>query len=375
MKPVYKILISLGAIIAVSAAGYFIWWLFIDAPTDTGPSPDGSLPSSAGSASTSTSSSGEISDSLFATPRALSDRTIFDYWLVPETGEVYYFTSEGYVYAVKQGPDLEISRQSIVSLNRTEPSPDGRKVLVSFGNPNDPQWAIFDSVDAVWRPLPREIVNAGWGRASNELIASVRNGNEINLSLVDISKTPNSYTVILRSFAVEGVSFFALTEGNIGIAERASSYAGGRVWSLNPTSKTLTLLLAPALGRTVKVDIKENVSYLGSAEGFSFADRSLQNAFPFFLNTLPDKCAAHASTTYCFVPRNLSERVTFPDDYFMHAFYSIDSLYQIAHGDGTITPFILGDVSFDASRVRAQKNTVYFIDRYTSLLYALAVAQ
>lgn len=372
MKPLYKILLVVLAVILLAAGAYFIWWLFLEEPLPEVPGGMSTTPGEEGVAPTSTSTAPRTSASFLA-PRVISDRTIFDYWLVPETGEVYYLTPEGYVYAVKDGPDLEISRQTITALNRAEPSSDGRRLLVSFGNPTAPQWVLFDTADSVWRPFPSQIVNAGWGRSSSELIASVTSGNDVNLSFVDVSKTPPAYSVILRDFQMEGVLFSTLEGGDILVTERASRDFEGRVWRINPGNRTLTLALAGTKGRTVKVVRGENVSYLGSADRFSIADGALQNASPLFFNMLPDKCAAAASTTYCFVPKNLAENTAFPDAYFMRSFYSADSLYSIAHPSGALRALVLGEGTFDASRVRAEKNAVYFLDRYTNKLYELEI--
>jgi hypothetical protein len=371
MKPIYKILIAIGVVLVLGAGIYFIWWLFIDAPTAEVP-PDGVLPPGNGGApvTTTTPSGGEM---LLPISRAISDRIIFDYWLVPETGEVYYLTPEGYIYVAKEGPDLELSHQIITALNHAEPSLDGRRLLVSFGNPSAPQWGIFDTVDSVWRPLPREVTNAGWGRSSSELVASVTSGNDTNLSFVDISKTPPVYTVLARNFLMADVMLGTLEGGDILIVERATARFEGRIWRLNPVTRAFTLALSPTLGRIVKVEKGDNVTYFSDTESFSIADGALQNPFSLFFRTLPDKCAAAASTSYCFIPRNLAANTVFPDDYLMRNFYSIDSLYAIAHPSRAIRALVLGDVSFDASRVRAHEKTVYFIDRYSSLLYKLDI--
>lgn len=370
MKPLFKILIIIGAVVVLGAAAYFIWWLFVD-DVKPGALPD-SVPGGSASVltSTSTNATGEASA---LSPRTISDRAIFDYWTVPETGEIYYLTPEGMVFVVKEGSDLEISRQSMTALNHAEPSFDGRRLLVSFGNPSSPQWAIFDTVDSIWRPLPREITNAGWGRTLSELVVGMTSGSDYNLSFADISKSPFVYTVIVRDFRLADVRFSTLLNGTILIAEHPSSLFDGGVWSLNPTTRALSLVLSPEKGRTVKVEPQENASYLGTTKEFSVANGTFQNTLPLFFLTLPDKCSSAASTTYCFVPKNLTSRITLPDDYYTHAFYSLDALYSINQKDGAIASIPLSDFPVDASRVHADNRTVYFINRYDSLLYKLEI--
>jgi hypothetical protein len=370
MKPFYKILIAFGAVIVIGGGIYLAWWLSVEEPTTGILAPAGGFPAGSGTESSPTSTSSDVNVAL--TPRAISDHKVFDYWLVPETREIYYLTPEGYVYAVKEGPDLEISRQVIAALNSAEPSSDGRRLLAAFGNPAARQWALFDVADSVWRPLPREVINAGWGRTAAELIAMVTSGNDVNLSFVDITKTPPTYTVVIRDFRMEDTVLSALDSGDILIAERATARMNGRVWRLNPTAKTLTLAAVPAPGRSVKIARGENMSYLGSSEDFSLANGTLQNPFPLFFDTLPEKCGAVASTTYCFVPQNLADNVMLPDAYAMRDFYTIDGLFMINHRSLAIAPVPLFEGNYDADEVSVDENAIYFVDRYTKTLFSLA---
>ncbi|MFH0806640.1 MAG: hypothetical protein V1885_02875 [Candidatus Brennerbacteria bacterium] len=374
MKPLYKILTVIGIAIVVGVVIYFLWWLFIAEPPANVPPGNGGAPTST---STETNNSSSLS-----TPTVISDHTAFDYWLVPETGEVYYITPEGYVYAVKDGPDLEISRQAITALNRTEPSADGRRLLVSFGNPSSPQWAIFDTVDSVWRPLAREITNAGWGRNPNELIATVRSGNDANLSFVDISKTPLIYMVVVRDFRMEDVIFVTSKTGDTFILERPSSLFENRVWKLEPSSRALNVLFTPTQDLWIVPASTARDSFLKftSEQGTSLLDSSFGGsvAFPFY--TFPDKCAVNNMKLFCFVPKEGPPEHTdaILNSYLMQKTRSEDVfvLGSIATSTRSIedvsSPWgSVGETTFDASRVRANENAVYFIDRYTDLLYRL----
>lgn len=372
MKPLYRILIATGITAAVLASVYLAWWLFSDEPELQGPAAGGALPGE-GTSTPATPPPTPGDTVTFSEPRVVSDHEVFDYWFVPDAREMYYLTPEGYLYAVKDGPDLEISRQEMPALHRTDASPDGRLLLAAFGNPAAPQWAVFDTVDAVWRPLPREITNAGWTRNRGEIVAFVQNGSDLNLSLVNILKSPPSYTVLLRNLRFEDVTLDTLDGGDIVITERGTAGVEGRVWRVNPATRTIVLALDPAAGRTLKIARGEGVTYLGSTDSFALADAELRNAATLFFDTLPDKCAAAASTTYCFAPKNATAQTVFPDDYFTRAFYSIDSLYRFDHRTGAVAPVFFGEIPIDASRVRVQKGAVYFIDRYTKKLFQLLI--
>lgn len=373
MKPLYKILIALGTLILLGAAGYFIWWLFIAQPMPTETPASDVLPGdvTGNAPSTSTASQG----SAYPVIRSLSDNAVFNYWRVGETGEIYYLTPEGRVYAVKEGPDLEISKQTISALNRVEPSRDGRRLLASFGNPLAPQWGIFDTADSVWRPLPSQITNAGWGRTSSELVATVVSGNDTNLSFVDIAKTPPTYTVLVRDFRIEDAVFSLLNQNELLIVEKPSAEYAGNAWRFNFANRAFTRAFAPAQGLTIAVSPSGAATYLfETIEEFSIGDAAFANRLTGLFTTLPSKCADYASTTYCFVPQNPPSKTVLPDDYFMRKFYSIDSLYRVDLATGAIDLIVLaGEQEYDADSVHATENALYFINRYDNLLYKLEI--
>lgn len=387
MKPLYKILIGITALVVLVAAGYFIWWLFLEEPGGE-TSQGGSLPEGTGGnvpAATSTPRTGENA----RVPLAISDHAAFDYWLVPETGEVFYLTPQGFVYAAKEGPDLEISRQTITALNRAEPSSDGRRLLVSFGNPSARQWAIFDTVDSVWRPLPREVMNAGWGRSPRELVASVVSGSDTNLSFIDISKTPFAYTTLVRNFQMEDVEFSLATAGSILIAERPSSLFPTRTWLFNISDRSLNLIFAPTNGLWITRASPSQETFFkftpdaGTSIVSDLSGRSSEILLPFF--TFPDKCAMTDQAFYCFVPKEMAQRsfLALPDGYFQ-AKLRLEDIF-VTGTVATSTASVIGDVSspwgsagaetYDASHVRTEKNTAYFIDRYTDKLYRFSFGE
>lgn len=384
MRPLYKILIGIAAFVVIIAAGYFIWWLFLEDPGD-GASQGGALPEGTGGGATPTSTPRTGMDTRV--PLAISDHAAFDYWLVPETGEVFYLTPQGFVYAVKEGPDLEVSRQTIAALNHAEPSSDGRRLLVSFGNPSSPQWAIFDTVDSVWRPLPREVMNAGWGRSPSELVASVASGSDINLSFIDVSKTPFSYATLVRNFQMEDVELSLASAGSILVTERPSSFFSTRVWLLNVSDRSLNLIFAPTNGLWVTRSSLSQTTFFkftpdaGTSILYDLSGRGSEVRLPFF--TFPDKCAMIDRTFHCFVPKEITPRSSsaLPDSYFQSKLRLEDTFVTGAVTTSTeigvenvSSPWgSAGDKTYDAFRVRAEKNTVYFLDRYTGLLYQLEV--
>ncbi|MFH0712267.1 MAG: hypothetical protein V2A55_00180 [Candidatus Jorgensenbacteria bacterium] len=311
--------------------------------------------------------------------KKISDNPVFDFWVNKSTKEIFYLTLDGKVVGAKNGPDLEISEQTIDALNFIEIGPGGKRVLAAFGDPQTPQWGIFDVVDGVWRPLPADIMKAVWGGSDEKLIVTVKSGNDLNLSEADITKTPPSYKVIIRDFRLKDVKMTYLPENRIIISEPPSASYAASLWQLDLKSLALSTLVAPEEGLYVSwSDDKKSAFFSGSDSGFSVLDENLRIEIPRPFDTLPGKCAADSSKIYCFVPQSLPAGVSLPDDYLTKKFFSIDDLLvlEIDNYDEVekiLTSNSAGVSAIDAKNPRISGDKLYFINRYDNNLYELAL--
>jgi hypothetical protein len=396
MKPLYKILIISGIVIIGILIIYFGWKKLTAPPaviTPSTPNATGTLPlgekkeepgkGGAGAESNvppPAESDATASGTIIASDlKKISENEVFDFWVIPSTGEVFYLTPLGQVFSAKEGPDLEISSQSITALNFIEISPDGEKILAAFGNPIEPSWGIFDSRDKTWQPLPSEITNATWGLKDTELFAIIKNKSEVNLANVDLSKTPPAYKVILKDFRFKDIKLAFKSPNTLLILEKPSAFYAGRLWRLDLKTLSLNLLLSPEKGLLFNqlADQSANLKF-SSPNNFFILGENLENLVPVIFSTLPSKCS-RSRPLYCFAPQNIPTDTTLPDDYFKRRFLSIDSLYSIDivsadtellfQSNNNDFPAIDGEHPTYSYR----ENNIYFKNRFDNGLYRLKV--
>lgn len=397
MNPIYKKI--LGVVVVFVLVGLVLFFVFSSGGGNDGlpgdepiTLPDGTvvLPDTPGTVQPPepTSTDGEVPYNNEQTPFAklekISEYSVFDFWINGDTKEIFYITADGKIYGAKDGPDLEISAQTISALNKIEVSPSGKMILASFGDPNAPQWGMFDSVDKVWKPLPSYISIATWGEDDSKLIATLREGAKINLSEIDLSKNPYSTKKILDDFGMKNVFLSYISPQKLIITERASFYYRGRAWQLNLKTLSFNLILAPENGLILGFSQNKDVVFKYSSPfEFFVLNNNFQSKTANFFKTFPDKCAFSASTTYCFVPDNIPwsgvlPNTVLPDDYLKNKLYTTDTLNTISEKDEL--GIVLIDESKNSERINgrhpiADGKNIYFINRYDNQLYKLTLPE
>jgi hypothetical protein len=380
MKPLYKILIAFGVVLVLGTTIYFVWRSFTkETPTEKRPA--------------------KVSENIPTAPeqktagpslKKLSDNDVLDFWVVPETKEIYYFTPDGRIFAAKTGPDLEISKNTVLSINSIEVSPDNQMVLVAFGDPRNAGWGIFDLIDGAWRPLPSGIVTATWQENKDRLVAVLKTPTETSLLEIDLTKNPPEFKTIVRDFRFKDIKL-AFAAGKILIIEKGSAFYPSRVFQLDPKTLSLNLLFAPENGLTLTwSEDKSLFLKFNAAKELLLFDANLQPVITSvtaggLLATLPQKCGFAKRKIYCFVPQtSVAAPVKLPDDYFQKNFYSVDSLisYDLDYTNpetgesGEIKKvFDSGTGSFppiDGAAPKAIDQNVYFINRFDGGLYELS---
>lgn len=391
MKPLYKIAIIVGITILVGAIVFFIWNSFVDTAS---PEPGSELPVSTGG-ETGTSSlpvgeggvkePGEAGnppaggEGAVLTARKISEYPVFDFSVSQDTKEVMYLGLDGKVFGAKEGPDVEILGQTIDALNAIVPSPKGERVLASFGNPLSPQWGVFDTIDKVWRPLPRDVRNAAWGASDSELLAISELNGKKSLVSVDFSKTPFAYKTLLKSFSFEDVVLSFRAPNELLFWERTSAAYPGRLWQLDLKTARLSLLSSLQNGFWLDWSRKGNLGFLYTTrDGFSIIDRNMREIVPLFFSTFPNKCVANStSTAYCFVPKaaTLSNAVL-PDDYLQNKLFTVDDLYYLDLEADSVEKVMEGGgglPAIDAYSMGVTDGALYFLNRYDNGLYEIVL--
>lgn len=375
MKLSYKISIAVAILIVVVG----VVWYFLKGTSSPPPSslPEGgevALPESP-SATSSPSTTGEGDGISALIP--LSESPVFSFWVSP-AGEVYYLTTEGQVYAAREGPDLEISRQVIEALNSVTVSPSRQLILAAFGDPLNPSWGIFDAVDGVWRPLPQTIRSVTWGADDQTLFGTVQNGAQTSFARITRANDAFTITELIRGFALYDTRLTFVPPQNLFFAELPSASHQSGVWKLDTQTLSLNLALSPAAGRVIQWTSQGEIALISEGrQRFVMRDPlTLEEKAPVPFFTLPEKCGAYGDVLYCFIPQNSNDAVALPDDYLSRAWYSLDILFALDLRTGELRQHPIAapyNSTLDGIRPRVLDGSLYFINRYNNTLYRMVL--
>ncbi len=382
-----KILYAVAIIILIAIL-LLIWNFFVPKPISPPeiPSstitPEGELPAE----QVPKGGNGETTTTSIQTPTLtkLSDRDVFAYWLQQATGEVYYLGINGIVWAAKDNEDELESKQTLQAIQSIETIPNGQKILVAFDNPNNPSWAIFNTRDKTWHPLPQFIKNATWGSNENQLLAVTTAPGPQSLSFIDLSPASPTVKPIIKNFYLTDISLKFNSPTIAIVSEKPSITYSGRLWEINIKNGAFNEILPPQLGLYTVPTTDGTFIYTmnGDRETFILNTQSISTIkLPF--PTFPNKCDLSFSTSsqdiFCFSPINISNNIILPDDYLKQGFYSIDILYRYNQKNGDTASLLLsgapGIPIIDATEVMSFKNNIYFINRYDHSLYRLTLPE
>jgi len=379
MKSYIKIGLVVLIIAVVGLIIYFVWSAL------AGPAPE--IPNTPSTSSTlptappsngGEQSQGGTTDQSVASLKKISENPVFDFWIDPQTQEIYYLNPDGQVFSAKNGQDLQITQQKLSAPNFIRLSPNGQRVLVAFGDPRLPQWGVFDVIDKTWRPMPDGIVNVAWGENANTLIGFAKNGDNVNLSIINIGESQPSVKIIAKDLRFQDVNLDFSPPNNLFIEEKPAANYLGRIWSMNIKDLSIHSLFSPENGLMLGLSRDKTTALIFSSRGgFRILDaKTLNTVSPAPFSTLPSKCSPDSLIIYCFVPQGDNfKNAVLPDDYLEGKFYTSDSLYKINLGTDEITPIAIpqNGVSgpIDAENPVTQAGNLYFMNRYDDSLYIL----
>jgi len=361
MKPLYKILIILAIIVVLAVTVYWLWGQ-ISTPKKIISPPSIQTPGSI-----------QPTEANKPAPQKISDRPIFNYWLSPETEEIFYLTPKGEVYNAKAGEDILYSSQTFSAINSIIPSPSAQEILMAFGDPRQPQWGIFDINDRTWRPLPADLLEATWADSDHNLIGLVKNQQNISLANIDLQSSPPKIKIIISDFRFKDIDLKWQAPDQLLIMEKPSASYRGKVWKLDLKTLSFQTLYGPELGLMLYHSQDNQYLFKYSLPYRFFA---INNQKQFSLPpTFPQKCDSYLNTIYCFVPSSLTlPDSTLPDDYFSRKTYSLDALFVNDLESGDMNQIFMSSQenipAIDATNVRITPDGfLYFINRYDNYLY------
>ena len=361
MKKFFKIIIIALIILAIGLGAYSAW-IYLIAPGIGSSTPE--LTEEQEDASLTTSSL-----------QTLSNQAIFDYWI--KNNEVYAVALTGEIYRVSlSGQEEKIFPQEIQNLNQIKASADGSKALISFGYPNKETFAIFDTANKSWQPLPAEIIAAAWNpRDSSQLAVLRENNGQTVVSLYSLASKKMSDVIRLNQYDLQ-IDWAALDE--IYLVERPTNEAPTSIWAVHITKKTIRLLIEEELGLIVKwfnngqnglkFSKKQNANVL---EVINKNNQS-ENILPII--SLPNKCAIGDKDIYCGSSFSFNN-ASLPDDYLKGKRFLPDSLYQIPKSLENLSLTIysgeIEPIPLDVWRPEIKKDRMIFINRFNHQLYLL----
>lgn len=364
LKKYQKIIIIVLFAIVLAIAGYFIKQYFDtkNAPADQ----MGTIPVAGNTTSTTPTNNSQNGEQV--TLKKISEKTVFDFFGVSSSSdEIIYVTPAGEIYRAAENEDVQLSKQTFNALNSIAASPSRQKILAAFGDPNQPQWLIFDLIDKAWRPLPNTIKQAIWGADDNELFVISQANAAENLIRLKISQNTFAEEMIWPKFSSQDVNLMFVSPQTLLIAEKPAFFYQGRAWELNLKTNELNLIFGPAnglwLGQTadrsliLKYDNENYLTIISPTQTASY-------------QTWPEKCEGGTEKVYCFMPISWPDQKNWPDDYLQKDFYSEDQLF-LFDGAGDQIINLNNNEKIDGLKPTIANNSLYFLNRRDNGLYRL----
>jgi hypothetical protein len=370
-------------------------------------------------ASSSTpAASGQMAVSNFG---VLSQDPVLDYF-IDAKNNITAIEPTGAVVTISNGQSTTVNSSTANSIISAGFSYDGRKIVLSYGDPTNPQTAVFDVATNAWTALPRGILSPQWSPINNYQIAylAAMSGGKLALATMNAASLKTAPTVLL-SLNASDLSLQWPTKSEFILSDKPTAENAGSVWTFNSTTNTLTPLIYEVPGAegiwSHNTTIPYGLTFFNnpSGQGNTLQLQAFSGSLatqPLSFLTLPSKCAfnteqmaaatstaasAASSTTasstaktkgvapaaatstpylalYCGIPRSSSgfSSAHLPDDYLTMALFTSDDIYKIntATGDEQV---LWSDATqnMDTSDVKFFNNALFFVNRYDQKLYGL----
>ncbi|MEK7573923.1 MAG: hypothetical protein AAB514_00095 [Patescibacteria group bacterium] len=317
--------------------------------------------------------------------KILSENPVFDYWVASSTQEIFYVSETGKIAkANSDSQDTFLSEQPIENLNFILPSPDSQKIIAAFGNPNQPQFSIFDLMNNSWSPLPLEIKSMAWSPEGKRVAAVISQNNQANLAIIDIANYLSGDTkqkdkaikTIIKNISLKDLKIDWLRPDEIIFTDKPSSLVAGSAWRLNLSKLNFDEIISPGAGLIIKW-LKDDLGLKFQNQKSSLINWAGQTINDFSFMVLPDKCVLKSDFLYCFLFTPASPKTNWPDDYLQKSVYTEDDLYKFNLNNLTAPELVFESATegkiLDTSMTKLLGNQILFINRYDNRLYGLEV--
>ena len=359
----------------------------------------------------------------------LSNDPVLNYFVQPNN-TVLALEPNGVVAKIVNGQTSYLSSSTATNVISGAFSFDGKKALLSFGDPSNPQTSVFDVSSTKWTALPQGMQSPQWSPAAADYrIAYLVAGTGGTETLATINAAaPKSAAAALLTLHINDQSLQWTTKTTFIIADKPSYQAPGSALLYNSAQGIITPIALNVAGfesawsgaLPASVPAEGMFSY-NSGQGTDIlqlvngAGGVLQNLS---LQTLPTKCgfgvatttvvattsatsasATSATTTatstrttgapkaaaptstaylalYCGIPRDATgfAAAHLPDDYNQMALFTSDDIYRVNTQTGEAEAlWNASSQNVDVSDLKTFSNEIFFVDRYTNKLFALTL--
>jgi hypothetical protein len=331
----------------------------------------------------------------------ISNEPVLDYF-VSAANTVTAIEPSGKVVQVVNGQVSTINAILMQNIIGASFSYDGAKILVSFGDPTNPQVSVFDVASSTWTPLAAGLQSPTWSPSDYRVAyytANTTQGTEA-FATIDTSKTKMVPTTLMTLHA-QDLSIVWPTKNQLVLYTKPSAYVTGSVWTLGLQNLALTPIVletpgldmlwngegvaAPAASSSAPMELEFTSGDAGLGGSVALTDALGNVLQQLKFATLPSKClfatanstSPATSTTpylYCGVPRdtNTFSISHLPDDYNQMALFTSDDIYRVNLQSGAIDPVFNDQTqNLDVSDMKFFNNTVFFINRYDQKLYGI----
>lgn len=328
--------------------------------------------------------------------KIISDNPVFDYWahIIPAAAsssaktEYYYITPEGEILEANEKEDTPIATQPITDLQSITPNQDGSRILVAFGNINNPQFSILNIVDRSWQPLPTSVRAADFSPDGTQLalLSSTDGKNDLiiqDLTLQPKAKRLGSKTIL--SLYEKGLILRWPNQNQIILSDRPSAVILGATWQVDIKKATINSLASDANDSVIQWSKRgtEGIRYIidqNQNPSISIIDNSGNVTNQLDIITFPDKCAFAENDLFCSTPNSLGtgSLQDILDTYLQKNAYFEDALYHLkrtAEGNYATQKITAYGRPIDAVHLTPENDKVFFINRLDQKLYSLDLSK
>lgn len=384
-----KVLYGLVALLLAGIVGLIIFRL-VSPPTPFVPEEPESVTGKVGSpepeggtvekpATTSPSTNVNISQEKLV---RITDFSVVSPVLNASGDKIFFYKKEGgdlYASEATNGAPEKISNITILGLIDAVWSSSRDRAAIFYLDGETKKGFLHIGTSTVLA-LPPDIKGFAWSPDRKSLAYTTLKGNKLQLTLADSSgKKPR----VVFSTPILDAEVRWVTNDRIAFQNAPTGTAEGYSYFFSISARTFRKILGPFLGLTTLWSPDGTLVLAGSTDStgkkltLNFHDDKGKEVFKTGLSTLPEKCVfADRREAYCAVPRSISPKTVWPDEYLRGEINTSDRLVAIDTVQKTINE-VFDEENFDMSDLSVTRNKAYlfFVNRTDGILWRVKLKE